>query len=105
MRMGTADLDTMHFNGSMDRRVSDLHVHPNYKPGQAYYDIGIAEAETLITFSEYVMPVCLPYLPIDDANHIEDQFVTLAGWGYNGGAKVELELTSHLKIRSLRVKL
>ena len=106
-RMGTADLEAVHPPGGIERWLVNIHIHLDYKPGRAYYDIGIAEVEKLITFNEYVRPVCLPYLPIDGADHLEDQFVTLAGWGYAiqaRSAAVELELTSNLKLRSLRVK-
>ena len=104
-RMGTADLEAVHPPGGIERRLVNIHVHPDYKQGEAYYDIGIAEVEKLITFNEYVRPVCLPYLPIDGADHLEDQFVTLAGWGYSIQARsAQVELTSNLKLRSLKVK-
>ena len=106
--MGTADLESVH-NG-IERKVIDISTHPKYKPGKVYYDVGIAVARDAITFNDYIRPVCLPYLPVDDDDHLEGNFVTLAGWGYaieaRSGIPVEelkVELTSNLKLRSLKV--
>ena len=106
--MGTADLESVH-NG-IERKVIDIRIHPKYKPGQVYYDVGIAIARDVITFTDYIRPVCLPYLPVDDNDHLKNNFVTLAGWGYaieaRSGIPIEelkVELTSNLKLRSLRV--
>ena len=102
--MGTSDLKATHSPGAIDRRVTHIYVHPKYTTGKAYYDVGIAKVHKLIEFNEYVRPVCLPYLPVDDASHLEDQFVTLGGWGYANQTRTGVELTPNLRLRSLRVK-
>ena len=75
-------------------------------PGKVYFDVEIAvvSKSKLITFTEFVRPVCLPYLPVDYEDQFEGKFVTLAGWGYAVEARSGLtELTSYLKLRSLKV--
>ena len=107
MRLGTADLEGIHFDGGIERRVKEIRYHPRYRPGRVYFDVGVATANKLITFTEYVRPVCLPYLPVDFEDSLKDKFVTLAGWGYTiqarSGADPSVELTSNLKLRSLKV--
>ena len=111
MRMGTADLDSIHSPGGIERRVVDINFHPKYKPGQVYFDVGIAVAGEIITFNDFIRPVCLPYLPVDYNDHLSDNFVTLGGWGYAIQARTGfdgivtnlVELTSNLKLRSLKV--
>ena len=48
-----------------------------------YADVGLVRAERRIEFSAYVLPVCLPFRPIDDIDALENDFVNLAGWGVN----------------------
>ena len=104
MRMGTADLESIHSPGGIERRVAEIMFHPKYKPGKVYYDVGIAVADEIITFNEFIRPVCLPYLPVDYNDHLTGKFVTLAGWGYALQARTNVvELTSNLKLRSLKV--
>ena len=105
MRLGTADLEGIHTDGGIDRRVKEIYWHPKYVPGQAYFDVGIAVASKPVSFTSYVRPVCLPYLPVDYENQFKDKFVTLSGWGYTVQARRSdlTELTSNLKLRSLKV--
>lgn len=105
IRMGTSDLESIHSNGGIERSVVDIHVHPKYVPGQAHYNVGIAEAIEIFEFSDFVRPVCLPYLPVDDNNFLEGKYVTMAGWGYaietrNNILSVK---NSNVKLRSFQV--
>ena len=50
---------------------------------QVYADVGLVRAERRIEFSAHVLPVCLPFRPIDDIDALENDFVNLAGWGVN----------------------
>ena len=100
--MGTSDLEGIHSDGGIERRVQDIRWHPKYKPGRVYFDAGVVIASKLVTFTAFVRPVCLPYLPVDYEDEFEGKFVTLAGWGYAIEARSGLtELTSNLKLRSL----
>ena len=104
MRLGTADLEGIHTDGGIERGVMAVHWHPKYVYGRAYFDVGIAIASKPVSFTSYVRPICLPYLPVDYEDSFKDKFVTLSGWGYTIQARSELtELTSNLKLRSLAV--
>ncbi len=45
------------------------------------FDIGIAVGDRIIEFGQTIRPICLPFQPIDDADHLQGKFVNLAGWG------------------------
>ena len=45
--------------------------------------MGLVRAERRIEFSAHVLPICLPFRPIDDIDALENDFVNLAGWGVN----------------------
>ena len=49
--------------------------------------------------------MCLPYLPVDDDNHLEGKYVTLAGGGYAVQARnsIQFVASSNLKLRSFQV--
>ena len=51
-------------------------VHPKYLSEKAYYDVGIAIAQTPIQFSDYIRPICLPTKPVDDVDYLEGDLVT-----------------------------
>ena len=48
-----------------------------------YADVGLVRADRRIEFTDYVLPICLPFRPIDDIDALENDFVNLAGWGVN----------------------
>ena len=100
MRLGTTDLPKTNSNSGIERSVKEIRYHPRYRPGRVYFDVGLATASKLITFTEYVRPVCLPHFPVDFEDSLKDKFVTLGGWGYTLQARGGLpELTSNLKLR------
>ena len=45
--------------------------------------MGLVKADRRIEFTDYVLPICLPFRPIDDIDALENDFVNLAGWGVN----------------------
>ena len=69
MRFGTADL--WNTNVGTSRIISKLYKHPLYTPGKAYFDVGVVEAQKILEFTNYVMPICLPMRPIDDEDALE----------------------------------
>ena len=105
--MGISDLKNINSTDTFGRRIKDVFVHTKYRPGRAYFDVGIAEAYTLIEFNDFVRPVCLPYLPIDNDNFLAGEIVTTAGFGYTAlagqGKSVQADLTSNLKLKMLKV--
>ena len=45
--------------------------------------MGLVKADRRIEFTDHVLPICLPFKPIDDFDALENDFVNLAGWGVN----------------------
>ncbi|XP_041970975.1 venom serine protease 34-like [Aricia agestis] len=81
-------------------RVSSYIVHPQFNPSTFDYDIAIVNLVGMITFSEYVGPVCLPFKYAN--RDFAGSKVTLLGWGtqMTGGEtsdvlrKVDVEVIS-----------
>ena len=74
MKLGTADLKKTDVGAV--RNIADYQIHPEYVETRAYYDVGIAIANQLISFTNYIRPVNLPMSPIDDSNeeHFEGNY-------------------------------
>jgi hypothetical protein len=90
--------------GSFDvRRVIDIIFHPKYKPGKLHYDVGIALASKTIEFTDYIRPVCLPYLPIDNDNRFKEEAALLVGWQEDLEEVKENPPTPKLKLQNLKV--
>jgi hypothetical protein len=66
-----------------------------------YFDIGIAVADRIIEFGQFIRPVCLPFRPVDDANDLKGKFVNLAGWGTKNNDNKYI--THNLHIYNLKV--
>ena len=60
--------------------VLESKIHPDYKKGEAYYDIAVLKT-TKITYSINVSPICLPENGNSNFNEYEDKSVELIGWG------------------------
>ena len=75
MKLGTADLKRTDVGAV--RNIADYQIHPDYVETRAYYDVGIAVANQLIPFTNYIRPVNLPMSPIDDSNeeHFEGNYI------------------------------
>ena len=79
--------------GNFDvRRVEDIIFHPKYVHGEVYYDVGIAVANKLMDFNDYIRPICLPYLPVDDANSFSKVSVISVGWENSQIKKTRIEV-------------
>ena len=91
--------------GAFDvRRVIDITFHPKYKPGKLHYDVGIASASKTIEFTDYIRPVCLPYLPIDNDNLFKEEAALLVGWQEDVQTlKENTTFTPKLKLQNLKV--
>ena len=93
IRLGTKDLNEMNKIGKFDvRRVEDILFHPKYVHGEVYYDVGIAVANKPMDFNDYIRPICLPYLPIDDENSFSEVAVISVGWGNSQVKKTRIEV-------------
>ena len=105
IRLGTTYLNERKFIEGYDvRRIVDITWHNKYKPGEVYYDVGIAVTSKRIEFNEYIRPVCLPYLPIDNDNHFESENVISVGWQQALNEKTDtVELKPKLKLQDIKV--
>ena len=93
IRLGTKDLNEMNKIGKFDvRRVEDILFHPKYVHGEVYYDVGIAVANKPMNFNDYIRPICLPYLPIDDENSFSEVAVISVGWENSQIKKTRIEV-------------
>ncbi|XP_076321294.1 trypsin-1-like [Tachypleus tridentatus] len=83
VRVGEFDLskkDQM----SEDIKVEQLFIHPNYSKPKLYYnDIALLRLAEDITFSNYVMPSCLP----EASSSFTGSIGTVVGWGWNKDPK------------------
>lgn len=68
------------------RKVSKVIVHPNYNPSQIKNDIALMKLDTPVTYSDQIVPVCVPKKEEDYAN--KASYAT--GWGSlrSGGSTV-----------------
>jgi len=76
MRLGLSDLSetspTM-----IESEVAQVLLHPEFRKGQSNFDIGIAVADHLIEFTDFVMPICLPMRPVNEYSYLSGQMVSL----------------------------
>ena len=80
MRLGNSDLNLGKDSAHEEiRNVKRLMIHPDYRSGRIYYDVGLAVAERRIEYTDFIRPLCLPFKPIDDEDAWSDDLVILAG--------------------------
>ena len=58
-------------------------------------------ADRIIEFGQTIRPICLPFRPIDDNDHLKGKFVNLAGWGTKDSS--DQWATTNLRIYNLKV--
>eukprot|EP00094_Tigriopus_californicus_P006154 TCALIF_05926-PA protein Name:"Similar to snk Serine protease snake (Drosophila melanogaster)" AED:0.19 eAED:0.19 QI:0/0.83/0.71/0.85/0.66/0.71/7/188/824 len=89
-RLGNENL----LEGSAEiRDVVSVLRHPKYRSGRAYFDVGLAIMGKKVEFTDYILPVCLPYLPVDDTDDLADTFAILTGWGEDNSGKRAISLS------------
>ena len=104
MRLGTSDLKSSNSHGGTEKMIKEILMHPKYNPQYVHYDVGIAVSSQPIIFTDFVRSVCLPYLPIDNADEYRDKFMTLIGWSYGKEPASEKSPRKYkLTIRNVKV--
>ena len=98
MRLGNEDLRVTKPH-EIERDVVEILRHPDYRAGRAYFDVGMVRVDRKVEFTDYVLPICLPFQPVDDEDDLADDFVSLAGWGFNN----RNEITNRLNLENLQV--
>ena len=111
-RLGDTDLNSASFKAALYedtetevvRDIARILTHPlylkRYNESLSYFDVALIFVAKRIEFTDFVLPVCLPFLPVDDGDYLADKFVTLTGWGEDPGAG---EQSTELAVDSLKV--
>ncbi len=79
--------------------VADFIVHPNFVEPFAYFDVGLLRLPQKVTFSDYILPVCLPNIPVTDLDENEGSLVTLTGWGLQRN----VDITTSADLRRIHI--
>ena len=75
--------------------VSDFIIHPDYEEPFSYFDVGLLKLPQKITFTDFILPVCLPTKAGNDLDEHAGHLVTLTGWG--GRSRLDLNAGGDLK--------
>jgi hypothetical protein len=78
VRLGQNDLSTN--EDSVNKKIKGVHIHPEYKSYQAYFDVAVVEIET-VQLNENIRTICLPAETSLDVNSYNKWGVILTGWG------------------------
>lgn len=97
--LGAHDFTDQFEEGRVSSGVKESKIHDSWNPSVIEFggDVAILKLSNLVTFSEYIRPVCMP-----DVKITQISIGILAGWGYydNSGTvsseprKVELDIIS-----------
>ncbi|XP_075687071.1 serine protease 27-like [Rhinoderma darwinii] len=60
------------------KRISSIHNHPNYVASLYEWDIALVKLESPVTFTNYIMPICLPAASVTFPCGME---CWVTGWG------------------------
>ena len=78
----------------IQKEIKQVILHPRYKHPLAYYDIAVVEMETIVEFTKFIHPVCLPY-PEENRNRFGTAG-NVVGYGTNTFVSNKYQLT-HLR--------
>ena len=76
IRMGSTNLKS----NVIERQITTIQIHPDYKDNPFAFDVGIVEVNEHIEFNDYVQLICIPYLPMDVDEYEDKNLVTIAGY-------------------------
>ncbi|XP_050302337.1 trypsin-1-like [Anthonomus grandis grandis] len=62
--------------------IKSLKVHPEYSCNKVKNDIAILELEKIVAWTESVTPACLPDNYEKAYSNFQNEFATVAGWGW-----------------------
>lgn len=81
--VGEYDLRSAETASESDKKVSKIHLHPEYKCSRFVHDIALLELENEIYWTASVGPACLPLTQESTGfNSYSDRAATAAGWGW-----------------------
>ncbi len=89
VRLGDTDLSNgFDDHSAIEMEVADFILHPNFKGPLSYFDVGLLRLPRKITFSDFVLPVCLPTTSVTHLDEYKNDLVTLTGWGQQSKADI-----------------
>ncbi|XP_013793100.1 limulus clotting factor C-like [Limulus polyphemus] len=65
------------------REAIEIHVNPNYDPGNLNFDIALIQLKTSVALTTRVQPICLPTDLTTRENLKEGALAVVTGWGLN----------------------
>ncbi|XP_059061428.1 serine protease snake-like [Achroia grisella] len=88
IRFGVKNLESV--NDYVDRSITKIIPHPQYKPPRQYFDIALMELSGALIFSNVIQPACLWSKNDDSFGNL----ATVTGWGVyiNGNLNTSVEL-------------
>lgn len=93
MRLGAYNLTAVNETDSVQRKVTDIFVHPYWKANKDKYDadLAILVLSENVTFTDYIQPVCMPANDAVMDDIIMDVTGTVVGWGtMDDGSRIEI---------------
>ncbi len=100
VRLGDSDLwSDIDDHSSVEMKVADFIIHPNFVDPFSYFDVGLLKLPQKIAFSDFILPVCLPTIPVVDLDENEGRFVTLTGWGKQD----RLDITAQKNLKRTKI--
>ncbi|CAG9786122.1 unnamed protein product [Diatraea saccharalis] len=70
--------------------AEDYILHPDYDNERLYNDIAIVRLQRVAPYTNYIRPICLPPLDIDNPE-LTNLKLAVAGWGRNGRYKSNIK--------------
>ena len=65
----------------VERRIDSIKQHSKYQYPLAYYDVAIIVLDSPLVFGNFIHPICLPIVPINDPDHFKSESATVIGYG------------------------
>ncbi|KXJ76329.1 hypothetical protein RP20_CCG009844 [Aedes albopictus] len=90
-------------NDTIDVPPKSIKIHPDYnqRDSQQYHDIGLIELEREVNYSDFLLPICLPYLASStNFNDGKRRTFDVCGWGRTDFFDNLPEIKSPVKLKA-----
>ncbi|XP_026753466.2 vitamin K-dependent protein C-like [Galleria mellonella] len=77
--------------------AEDVISHPNYDENRLYNDIALIRLRGNAPYTDYIRPICLPPINIDDPDFFNLR-LSVAGWGRNGKYKSDIKQSTFVNL-------
>lgn len=102
IRFGESNIDSEADDSeSFESAIEDFIVHPRYQE-HAYFDVALIKLSSpIVTFTKFILPVCLPEKPVENLSERTGVTATIAGWGFL--ARDAFETSDQLRSTTLTI--